>query len=371
MKLKIALITIHWANNYGASLQVFATVKTLSKYGEVSVIDYRNSYTSKTMAWIRWGSDPRDILRIGKDLLRLFPRYRVIKKFENFNYTYLNLTPPMENVEDFKKLAKEYDLFISGSDQIWNPKIVNEDAVLDRRYFLDFVIEKKKISYASSIGTYRYKESEIAQVVSLLNHYDFLSVREKDSSQYLSNLLNREVSHVLDPTLLHTKNEWLQFFDIQDNKDEKPYILVYASKKDPLLKQIVEEVTKQLDIRVITIDQDPFTNFKNNRHIKDAGPDEFIKLFAQASFIITNSFHGTCFSINFNIPFIITPPPTSINRIESLLTAVGVPNRITTDGTKLSELIENKIDFDMINQRLRALREASNQYLENALKKKQ
>ncbi len=371
MKLKIALITIHWANNYGASLQVFATVKALSKYGDVSVIDYRNSYTSKSMTRLRLGSKPRDILRLGKDLLRLFPRYRVIKKFENFNYTYLNLTPQMENDEDFKKLAKEYDLFVSGSDQIWNPKIVNENGLLDTRYFLDFVIEKKRISYASSIGTYQFKENEIAQVVSLLNHYDFLSVREKDSSQYLSNLLNREVSHVLDPTLLHTKNEWLQFFDIQDNKEEKSYILVYASKKDSLLKQVVEEVTKQLDIRVITIDQDPFSNFKNNRHIKDAGPDEFIKLFAQAGFIITNSFHGTCFSINFNIPFIITPPPTSINRIESLLTAVGVQNRITTDGTKLSELIEDQIDFDRINQRLQALRVASNQYLDNALRKEQ
>lgn len=369
--MKIALITIHWANNYGASLQVFATVKTLSKYGEVSVIDYRNSYTSKSMTRMRLGIRPRDILRIGKDLLRLFPRYRVIKKFENFNHTYLNLTPQMENDKDFKKLTKEYDLFVSGSDQIWNPKIVNENAVLDTRYFLDFVSEKKRVSYASSIGTYRFKENEIAPVVSLLNHYDYLSVREKDSSQYLSKLLNREVSHVLDPTLLHTKNEWLQFFDIQDNKNEKPYILVYASKKDSLLKQVVEKISKQLDIRVIAIDQDPFTNFKNNRHIKDAGPDEFIKLFTQANFIITNSFHGTCFSINFNIPFIITPPPTSVNRIESLLTAVGVQNRITADGTNLSELIENQIDFDMINQRLQALRMASNQYLENALRKEQ
>ncbi len=369
--MKIALITLHWANNYGGSLQVFAAVKAMSKYGEVSVIDYRNNYTSKGMTWIRFGTKLRDILRIGKDLFRLIPRYRVIKKFENFSYTYLNLTPQLKNAEDFKKLAKEYDLFVSGSDQIWNPKIVNEDGVLDTHYFLDFAIGKKKISYASSIGTYLYNEEEMAQVVSLLNHYDYLSVREKDSSQYLSKLLNRDVSHVLDPTLLHSKDEWLQFFNIQDNEDEKPYILVYALKKDPLLKQIVEKVQKQLGMKVITIDQDPFTNFKNDGHIRDAGPDEFIKLFAQAGFIITNSFHGTCFSINFNIPFIITTPPTSINRIESLLTAVNSQNRITTDGTDQSALIENQIDFDMINQRLQALRIASNQYLENALRKEQ
>ncbi len=138
----------------------------------------------------------------------------MIKKFENFSYKHLNLTSQLKNDKDFKKVAKEYDLFVSGSDQIWNPKIVSENGVIDTHYFLDFAIGKKKISYASSIGTYRYKEDETTQVVSLLNRYDFLSVREKDSSQYLSKLLNRDVYNVLEPTLLHSKNEWLQLFNI-------------------------------------------------------------------------------------------------------------------------------------------------------------
>ncbi len=77
MALKIALITIHWANNYGASLQTFAIIKALNKYGKVSVLDYRNPYTSKGMSWIRFGSKPRDILRMSKDVFRLIPLYKL------------------------------------------------------------------------------------------------------------------------------------------------------------------------------------------------------------------------------------------------------------------------------------------------------
>jgi len=369
--MKIALITLHWANNYGASLQVFATVKALEKYGEVSVLDYRNSYTSKGMTWIRLGTRPRDILRIGKDLFRLRPRYKVIKKFKAFSYRYLNLTPTLHNEKAFTEVAQTFDLFVSGSDQIWNPKIVNEEGRLDTHYFLKFAIGKKKISYASSLGTYQYDDEERAQVITLLKEYTHLSVREHDSAQYLSKLLHRDVTHVLDPTLLHNKKEWLQFFDLPDSKDGETYILVYALKKDLLLKQTVEKVQKRLGMRVITIDQDPFTNFKNDRHIKDAGPDEFVKLFSQADFVITNSFHGSCFSVNFNIPFIVTTPPTSINRIESLLSAVGVQNRIIKDVEDLSKSFEDHIDFDIINQKLQHLRETSNRYLANAVKREQ
>lgn len=367
MALKIALITIHWANNYGASLQTFATVKALSKYGEVSVLDYRNPYTGKGMLWIRFGTNPRDILRMSKDIFRLIPRYRVIKKFKNFTYKNFNLTDTLRNDSDFKKLENRFDIFVSGSDQIWNPKIINEQGIIDIHYFLDFVTAKNKISYASSLGTYKYSEKEAQQITPLLNSYDSISVREQDSSIYLSELLQKDVTHVVDPTLLHTKEEWLTFFDIDVNHNEEPYILVYALHKDKLLKQVVEKVVEELNLRVITIDQDPFTNFKCDRHIRDASPEEFVKLFSQASFIITNSFHGTCFSVNFNIPFVVTTPASSINRIESLLKAINIEERITI-GENLSELINKHIDFDLINTNLHQLRSISNSYLLKAIK---
>ncbi len=369
MALKIALLTIHSANNYGAVLQTFATLKALSKYGEVSVLDYQDPHTSKSMSLIRFGTKPRDVLRMGKDIFRLIPRYKVIKKFRNFSNENFNLTIPLRTDNDFNKLENEFDVFVSGSDQIWNPKIVTEKGITNTRYYLDFVTKKKKISYASSLGSHTYSEAEAEQLVPLLNSYDSLAVREENSAIYLPELLQRNVSHVLDPTLLHTKKEWLDFFDIDTNLDKESYILVYALKKDKLLKKVVEQVKQKLDIKVITIDQDPFTNFKCEQHIRDASPEEFIDLFSKASFIVTNSFHGTCFSVNFNIPFIVTTPQSSINRIESLLKAVDLDGRITI-GENLTALINKKIDFDTTNTNLNKLRSFSYRYLLNAMTKK-
>ncbi len=368
MALKIALITIHWANNYGASLQVFATVKALGEFGEVSVMDYRNNYINKGMTWIRFGYKPRDVLRIGKDLLRLLPRYRVIKKFENFSYQYLNLSSRLNHTDAFKKVANEFDIFVTGSDQVWNPKIVSEYNKLDTRYFLDFVHGKKKFSYASSIGAHKYNDVEKSIVKNLLDDYCCIAVREKDSSQYLSELLNRQVEHVLDPTLLYNKRQWLEFFNISENKPDKPYILVYALKNDLLLKQIVEQLSETLRYEVITINQEPFTNYKCDKHVKDAGPVEFLKLFANASFVITNSFHGTCFSVNFNIPFAIASPHVGAIRIENFLSSVGVQDRIISNEQQILEAISNKLDFNRINRKLKILVDDSKKYIENACK---
>lgn len=366
MALKIALITIHWANNYGASLQTFATVKALSKYGEVSVLDYRNTYINKGMTWIRLGYKPRDLLRMGKDLLRLLPRYRVIKKFEDFSYKHLNLTLPLQESEDFKNVANEFDIFITGSDQIWNPEIVSENNELDTHYFLDFVHGKKKFSYASSIGAHIYTDMEKPIIKGLLGDFCSIAVREKDSSLYLSELLNKKVEHVLDPTLLYKKEQWLEFFNISEKKPDEPYILVYALKNSLLLKQTIEKLAKILKYRVITINQEPFTNYKCDKHIKDAGPDEFLELFANASFVVTNSFHGTCFAVNFNIPFVIASPQIGVIRIENFLSSVGVRDRIVSSDYQILQAINNKLDFNAINNKLGILRDDSKKYIEKS-----
>lgn len=365
--MKIALITIHWTPNYGAALQAFSTVQVLKEYGDVSVIDYRSKRLYKSMALLRIGCKSRDILRVGKDIFRLFSRYRVIRKFKRFSYEHLNMTKIISTGQDFNELSRQFDIFISGSDQIWNPKVSNENGKIDGRYFLDFAGRNKKISYASSIGAYNFSKDEIPRVRSLLGQYNQLAVRESGSVKYLEKLLKRPVAHVLDPTLLLTKDQWLQAFETDGGASDNPYILVYALKKDKALKQAVETVANYQKIRVITIDQDPFTNFKNEKHIRDAGPKEFVKLFSKASYVVTNSFHGVCFSLIFSIPFVVTTPPAGINRIESLLAAIGASDRIVKDSAKLPVLVADEIDFSSVNNRLDRLRIESMKYIKNAI----
>ncbi|MFO3722734.1 polysaccharide pyruvyl transferase family protein [Pseudomonas sp. HLMP] len=366
--MKIALISIHWANNYGAALQVYACAKSLRKFGQVSVIDYRCEYTSKGMQLFRFGWGIRDVLRMAKDVLRILPRYKAIKKFANFNSSYLSITDTVRNGDDFRRLAEENDIFVSGSDQIWNPKIVSENGKFDGRFFLDFAQNKKRISYASSMGSYRFSPVELKDAVDYLEQYEHISVREQDTAIFLESALGRPVEHVLDPTLLMSKEEWASEFpkksEIKDN-----YILVYALKKDKLLKKVIEKAASVLGLKVYAIDQDPLINYSCDRHMMDVGPEEFVDLFSRASFVVTNSFHGTAFAVNFNIPFIVTTPPTGINRISSLLQALGLDQRIVHefDEENIKEYL-GSFDFTESNRKLDQLRTQSFNFLERALK---
>jgi len=133
-----------------------------------------------------------------------------------------------------------------------------------------------------------------------LKKYDSISVREKATQVYLQGLLKKPVRHVLDPTLLLDKNEWIRFSGV-DNEFmlNERYILLYTVPKASLIKKVVEELSKKLQIKVIAIDQGLSAGVKVDKQIRDAGPEEFLRLFACAEFVIIDSFHGVCFSLNF------------------------------------------------------------------------
>lgn len=367
--MKIALITMHWANNYGASLQTFATIKVLERYGDVTLLDYRNAHAAKGMQVIRWGIKPRDVLRMAKDLFRLVPRARVIGKFEAFTRT-LPLSERLTTNQSFQALENRFDAFVCGSDQIWNPAIVSETNTLDTHFLLDFVTDKPRLSYASSMGTYVYNSQQAEEVRRCLSRFSGLSVREQDTADYLTTLLQRQVATVVDPTLLLTHDQWLQSLEhtperfVPSNRNHNAFILVYALKKDAQLKAVIEHYRHALGFEVICIDQDPFLNYVPDLHLKDASPSDFVELFNQAAFVITNSFHGVCFSVNFNKSFVVTEPPTGRNRILNLLEQVELQARFIA-GPDLPEI--DTIDWDKVNGLLDASRQRSIAYLNNQL----
>ena len=365
MRLKIALITIHWANSYGGMLQAIASQKILSDYGEVKVIDYKTPHLKKSMQLIRIGYMPRDFLRMGKDLFRLLPRYRLLNKFKKFIWRNLNLTQQCVSHHDLGKLEEHYDLFVCGSDQIWNPNIVDE---FDNAYFLGFIHDKKKISYASSSGSYQFSENEEAVLVGYLTSFSNISVREKNTAQYISNLLEkRKITTVLDPTLMLNKAEWLELLKLKVKKKNKLYVFVYTLKKDQFVRDVVEKVSNYLDLEVIVIDQDTFLGYPSDLHIRDADPEEYLELIAGASFVITNSFHGTAFSVNFGIPFISIKPETGLNRIQDFLESVGLQGRLILDKNNLNDIISSPVDFKGSNIKLEKLRASTRAYLNNSL----
>jgi len=366
--IKIGLITIHATDNYGAVLQAFATQQTLEKYGEVKIINYNTPYVLKTMCVIRTGSTFRHLLRMAKDLFRFFSRIKAINKFSEFILYKLHLTRVISSHEDFSKLENEFDVFFSGSDQIWRPGIVSEKTEFEPAYFLDFVKNKIKISYGSSTGGYEFSKEEERVVANYLKSYDYVSVRELDTSEKMTHLLGVSVKHVLDPTLLLTRDVWLKSLKIDTDNKQGDYILVYALKKDLLMRSTVKLISRRLNLKIIAIDQDPFLGFNTHKHIKDAGPEEFVELFSNACFVVTSSFHGVAFSLNFNIPFVAIKPVVGSNRIKSLLGAVGLLDRYVDD-MESAELIDysQRDIFHAANSKLEHLRGESINFIKISL----
>jgi hypothetical protein len=173
---KIGLITIHRANSYGGVLQALATQEVLSKYGNVRIIDYSTTHLKKTMQLIRFGFKPRDFLRIGKDIFRLIPRYKLLNKFNHFFNKFYNLTPKCSHQSDLIKLNQEFDIFVCGSDQIWNPNIIDD---FDFNYFLKFVNKgNSRVAYASSMGSYIFSEKQEKKMIHELKKFKSIAVRE-------------------------------------------------------------------------------------------------------------------------------------------------------------------------------------------------
>jgi len=366
--MKIGLITIHNANNYGAVLQTFALVKILSVYGKVEVINYNNRHISRDFDLIRFYPSIHGLLGTGKDIFRIVPRYKAINKFLKFINNYLNTTVVYTKTELEQGKLEDYDIYISGSDQIWNPACVSRENIFDSTYFCSFApFNKKKISYASSLGSHQFSLSEKKQLQTYLKDFRHISVREKDAQLFLTDLLSLIVEHVLDPTLLLTKKEWLDYLDITPSHDKEKYILLYSVPKSKLLSETVDYISKKLKIKVISINQSLTTGAKVSKQVRDAGPLEYIKYFSEASFIITDSFHGTCFGLNFGIPFISVSAGKNINRVQSLLSLVGLENLILRSSEEL-EKIDCEVDFTSAHLKLAEVRKKSINYLSDSIK---
>jgi len=367
--MKIALITIHKVSNYGALLQAYATKVVLSKYGDVQTIDYNNGYLNNQLNLIRFKPSAHGFKMLFHDILRLPFHYKLIKRFKLFIHDKMNLTHEVNSEFLNNGNLKKFDVYVCGSDQIWNPDILNSNAILDPIFFLSFAPQKAvKFSYASSIGHYNYNDKEKKVIKQLLQSFKSISTREEDGVVKLKEIApDREVVHVVDPTLLLTKQEWLKEFNIKEQIPNEKYLLVYSVPRTELIKKAIHYFSKKLNLKIVTIDKMLFPITKVDVHVRNAGPKEYIALFANASFIVTDSFHGTCFSINFNKPFVSISIGKKTNRILSLLKELNLNDRIMYD-EKDFDTTDLSINFTEVNPHLTKIRNQSLNFIHKTLK---
>ncbi len=359
---KIGIITFHRAINYGALLQTYALQKVIKRMGhDCIIIDYRNVLLEERHQKKRL----RDS-RNWKDVARFifYARHYNIKhdKFRNFSDKYMTMSSLCHNYDDLYQLANEYDGFICGSDQVWNCEITDFDKV----YFLEFVNETaKKHSYAASFGFDQIPEEYIEEYRNLLADFGNITVREEQGKKIINALVNRDVEVVLDPTMLLNSTEWEEI--AVDYKKETDYILVYAFGSSPTMIEFAHSLAKKTGCKIVYISYSIMRRVKAV-YEKCVGPEEFIGLFKNASYIVTNSFHGTAFSINFNKAFFVEllPPPAKVNsRLENILDNFGLRNRQIINGSNDDVFAE--IDYSAVNNKLKLERMSSLNYLKRIL----
>lgn len=378
---KIGIITVVNVNNYGAELQAFALNRKLTDLGyDNEIIDYlyyiHPKYEERPNSKPIFNISFKNKLK-WKILKTINFAVRTIwskeaknrdERFSSFHKKNTKLSQTYTNIDQLYKAKMNYDIYMVGSDQVWNPQ--TQTSLLP--YFLTFAPKgKKKISFAPSFGESNISEENLSVYKECLNSFDALSCREKEGAEMIKEITGRDATHVVDPTLLLSKDEWLKFANIPVLTSDQPYILIYVITYSPYIKKLAEFLSAATGYRLVRICKSAGKEDSQSatENIIDAGPAEFIGYYSKASMVVTNSFHGTVFSTIFNKPFYTVVPGHKTNTIRQrdYLKLLGLENRLVAEGGEFPDKKNFDLDFTESNKLRAAHIENSVKYLINAI----
>ena len=355
--MKIGILTFHQAINFGAVLQAYALQETLKSLGhDATVIDYTPTWDNSVHGGVLFELKQRI-----KKVLFTPVHAKRSKIFKAFCDQHLKLDGL--NLND---ATNDYDAFILGSDQIWNPVITANG--FDHVYFGDFVSVKgiKKISYAGSIGsTNNVSDTQKKEFIDLLNSLDGVSIREKELQDYLTE--NSVKSHiVLDPVLLSGKECFEHL--VHEVKEKEPYLLVFQINRDQSVLDYAKRVANELNLKLVEIVPMVATKDVSFRN-QTMSPSDFLSYIHHASYIVTGSFHATAFSILFHKKLSVLENAKASSRMKSLLESVGLIDRLTNDYNAPinKNALLSEIDYNAVENKLADLRCESINYLKSNL----
>lgn len=349
--MKIKTITCHNVYNLGASLQAYALMKYLQNQGhEVEIIDYKPFYLCQR--YNLWRISPKwagnfllkliyYTLKIPVRIIKDMPRKNAFDRFTKMN---LKLTERAYRTnEELKANVPFADIYFAGSDQIWNSMYPNGK---DPAFYLDFVPESSvKASYAASFSIDHIEKGYEKQVMLWLKKLDYISVREITGLSLIHSMGIRGVQ-VMDPVFLLSANDWLKLATKDLIKGK--YILIYDFHNNPAIEYLSKRISMQTGYPIVSITDYVCHNYVHKR-INSASPLDFVGLINNCEFFISNSFHGTAFSIIFNKQFFtFNRTFQKVNsRMVDLLSILSIENRLITDETQID--LTKKIDYDKVN----------------------
>lgn len=381
MKKNIGICTLFHKNyNYGGILQGYALLKSIETSGhEVSLISYDMNhsvnpiYPTLLSRCIQYS--PKEILakicevfssKLHRDTTGLLSsRIRMFDKFISDNIKHTKLV----NDNNIKDLTNQYDAFVCGSDQVWNPNAV-------RRLFLltiEMDNDVKRISYAASISRDKLSRHEKEIMIPAINDFDFVSVRENTAANILAQSGIKNVKVVIDPTMLLTKDDWNKI--CTPKMVDKPYVFVYSFSDCPFKDELVNHCKRKgMEVYFLPYAKQQYNGYDGKTTmlpIWDAGPAEFLSLIRYAEFVYTDSFHGSVFSMIFNRDFAVYERDgkgkTSKNsRIYDLLADFRLEKRMIH--SDFDSILNVPIDYTTVNAIMDKKRRESMEWLQNAIK---
>lgn len=379
----IGIITIHKSTSYGACLQAHALWKYLQSKGfDCEIIDlYRNihkgyipskRYTIYESPYRNGGKKSTSLFKRLKTSISIFLLNKIYKeadkireqKFNKFN-SLIKYSQPYYCIDALYQNPPLYDIYITGSDQVWNPTI----GIPLEPYFLTFTDSNHKISYASSFGVAGLKESYKKMFKPWLSNYKAISCREKEGASIICEILDKKVPICLDPTLLIGTDYWKSILVLPTFS--KPYLLIFFLKG--LSKKVLNFCTKvasENNLEIIILGKASLQQTIKYHCVADAGPEEFIGWIKKAKIVITDSFHGLVFSMMLSNCFYIKLDNAGLgksrnSRIETVLSNFNLQDRILNISS--TQNILTSINRQEIERILHEKQIESSKYLSNNL----
>lgn len=361
-KKRIATLTFHRAVNYGAVLQAYALQTVISENGyDTEILDYRNKEIESIYKPISNYKDPKSIVR---DLLSFRMQRKRNKSFSKFLAENIKLSSNSYDRSNIKTCCDLYDSFVVGSDQMWNLCCVN----YDKTYFLDFVNDnKKKKSYAISMGKIADCQNDYGEYLPLINDFSNISLREQAGKEFLkSSGINKDIDIDIDPVFLLSKNRWQR---LEKQIPLSDYAMVYSVNLTNDVVNAGRKFAKDNNLKLVfvTLRKKKFKLLPNEYNFSACSPDEFVSLIDNAKCVITNSFHGTAFSIIMETDFWTVKNRKAgldNSRMDTLLETFNLSSRHLQD---TNEICDSKVDFNKVRPILDTVRQNSKKRLLGSL----
>ncbi|SFF09044.1 polysaccharide pyruvyl transferase family protein [Trichococcus pasteurii] len=368
---KIGLVTIVDYTNYGNRLQNYAAQQVLESIGfDVTTIinkpdERKDEQTKRNLFEKIKGSS---LTELNKKMIHRINRKRNQKALEKKSESFKVFTKKNIKESDFtitdnsvpEDLNKNFDYFVVGSDQVWNP-IFRKGSTID---FLTFAPKNKRIAYAPSFGISEIPESYREKYRKWILEFEHLSVREDAGAKIIEDMTNRKALVIVDPTLMLKKEEWLAASKVSKLKPEKPFLLTYfLGELSKEIKDLINSISIDNDLEIVKLGS--YEEIK--RYATD--PGEFIDYINSSSIFLTDSFHGVVFSVLLEKPFVvfnrIGEEPSMNSRIDTLLSKFKLDNR-KWENVKQTRKYFN-VDFTHTEPILIDERNKAYKYLKNAL----